>query len=283
MFVYQKKINNYSALILQNTRAMYPVDGAAVVAIYTNEDGDFTYAVGSFENGEFVYGDQPVSLPEVTIDDNGKVLTVVDGEWAVAEPISGISFRIVDELPAEGDSSVVYLVPISGTEADVYAEYIYIDGNYEKFGTTTVPGTIVVANPTLAGTEAALTGLEVDGTKYKAVGSVAGKSGEVTLNKGDVGLGNVDNTSDANKPVSTATQAALDAKQGTLVSGVNIKTLNNESILGSGNLSVSGFNPSDYAGYDATKTQTLTQVQGTLTWNGDVVSYTVDGSTVIFN
>lgn len=29
--------------------------------------------------------------------------------------------------------------------------------------------------------------------------------------KADVGLGNVDNTSDANKPVSTATQAAIDA------------------------------------------------------------------------
>lgn len=33
------------------------------------------------------------------------------------------------------------------------------------------------------------------------------------LVKGDVGLGNVDNTSDANKPVSTATQTALDGKQ----------------------------------------------------------------------
>jgi hypothetical protein len=32
-----------------------------------------------------------------------------------------------------------------------------------------------------------------------------------TLAKGDVGLGNVDNTSDADKPVSTATQAAIDA------------------------------------------------------------------------
>ena len=35
----------------------------------------------------------------------------------------------------------------------------------------------------------------------------------LALAKGDVGLGNVDNTSDANKPVSTATQAALDLKQ----------------------------------------------------------------------
>ena len=37
-------------------------------------------------------------------------------------------------------------------------------------------------------------------------------SGNVTVTKGDIGLGNVDNTSDANKPVSTAQQAALDAK-----------------------------------------------------------------------
>ena len=44
------------------------------------------------------------------------------------------------------------------------------------------------------------------------VTSVAGKTGAVTLVKADVGLGNVDNTSDANKPVSSATQTALNAK-----------------------------------------------------------------------
>jgi hypothetical protein len=53
-------------------------------------------------------------------------------------------------------------------------------------------------------------------------------------------LNNVDNTSDANKPVSTAQQTALDAKQATLVSGTNIKTINNESLLGSGNITISG-------------------------------------------
>lgn len=42
--------------------------------------------------------------------------------------------------------------------------------------------------------------------------SVNGRSGAVTLTKTDVGLGNVDNTSDASKPVSTATQSALDGK-----------------------------------------------------------------------
>ena len=44
------------------------------------------------------------------------------------------------------------------------------------------------------------------------VTSVAGKTGAVALVKGDVGLGNVDNTSDANKPVSTAQQTALNLK-----------------------------------------------------------------------
>ena len=45
-----------------------------------------------------------------------------------------------------------------------------------------------------------------------AVDSVAGKTGVVTLVKGDVGLGSVDNTSDVNKPVSTAQQSALNLK-----------------------------------------------------------------------
>jgi len=46
-----------------------------------------------------------------------------------------------------------------------------------------------------------------------AVQTVNGEIGpDVTLTKGDVGLGNVDNTSDLAKPVSTATQTALDLK-----------------------------------------------------------------------
>ncbi len=46
------------------------------------------------------------------------------------------------------------------------------------------------------------------------VTSVAGKTGVVTLVKGDVGLGNADNTSDMNKPVSTAQREAINARLG---------------------------------------------------------------------
>lgn len=45
-----------------------------------------------------------------------------------------------------------------------------------------------------------------------AVTSVNTRTGAVTLAKADVGLANVDNTSDASKPISTATQTALSLK-----------------------------------------------------------------------
>lgn len=48
--------------------------------------------------------------------------------------------------------------------------------------------------------------------KVLTVNMVPPINGDITLTKSDIGLGNVDNTSDANKPVSTAQQTALDLK-----------------------------------------------------------------------
>jgi hypothetical protein len=45
-----------------------------------------------------------------------------------------------------------------------------------------------------------------------------GSGGSVSAE--DVGLGNVDNTSDADKPVSIATQTALDLKVGSVTTGI---------------------------------------------------------------
>jgi hypothetical protein len=51
----------------------------------------------------------------------------------------------------------------------------------------------------------------------------------------------------SNFPISTAAQTAIDAKQDTLVSGTNIKTLNSESLLGSGNIEITA-SPAGVAG-----------------------------------
>lgn len=76
-----------------------------------------------------------------------------------------------------------------------------------------------------------------------AVSSVNGKTGVVVLTKADVGLGNVDNTSDLAKPVSTATQAALNLKAD--LAYVNSLETGVASVTGSGAVIVNNFDPAN--------------------------------------
>lgn len=108
------------------------------------------------------------------------------------------------------------------------------------------------------------------------VTSVAGKTGAVTLTKDDVGLGSVDDTSDADKPVSIAAQAALDAKQDTSARGA---ANGYASLDGAGKVPVAQL-PSAIMTYEgvwdaATNTPTLANSVGD---TGQVYRVTVAGS-----
>lgn len=89
--------------------------------------------------------------------------------------------------------------------------------------TTTSVGTVQLAGD-LGGTATAPT---VPGLAGKEPTLVAGNSTQYyrgdkswqTLDKAAVGLANVDNTTDANKPISTAMQTALNAKEATITAG----------------------------------------------------------------
>ncbi len=150
----------------------------------------------------------------------------------------------------------IHLMTFTNTPGQLKQQYVYITKNKAFSIESETVANLPIANPTLAGTESNLNSLQVGNTKYalpfdskqdilvsgtniKTINntSLLG-SGDLAINKSSVGLGNVDNTSDADKPISTATQTALDSKQDILVSGTNIKTVNNTSILGSGNISV---------------------------------------------
>lgn len=82
---------------------------------------------------------------------------------------------------------------------------------------------IAIRNATNAIGVGEINALDVDFNSVKVLGvnvvlasrTINGKplSSNVTLSKSDVGLSAVQNTSDADKPISTATQAALDALQ----------------------------------------------------------------------
>ncbi len=69
----------------------------------------------------------------------------------------------------------------------------------------------------------------VSGGGGGAVDSVNGQTGTVVILKSDIGLGNVDNTSDANKPVSTAQALAIGAKQDSIIASNNQRLWQNGS------------------------------------------------------
>lgn len=131
--------------------------------------------------------------------------------------------RISQLQPKEANLSNTDLLMISESTTDGYA-------------TKSITGAEIIASAQ----EGVQPTLE-SGTNIKTLeGQSLLGSGDIDLTKSDVGLANVDNTSDANKPISTATQTALNGKQATLVSGTNIKTVNGSSLIGSGDLTVSG-------------------------------------------
>lgn len=75
-------------------------------------------------------------------------------------------------------------------------------------------------------------GAPVQGVKGSSEASY--RTGNVSISKTDIGLSNVNNTSDADKPISTATQIALNAKQNKLTAGANITIDENNVISASG-------------------------------------------------
>lgn len=52
--------------------------------------------------------------------------------------ITGIEFEVVQSLPVTGRTGTIYLVPNSGVAPNIYDEYIYYSGSWEKIGSTAV-------------------------------------------------------------------------------------------------------------------------------------------------
>lgn len=204
----------------------------------------------SFEMGELAYATDTQNLyvgtgtgrvlinnPEFTLPDVGtagayyKVTT--DSKGRVVSGQATLSIADIGDLGTLGTAASKDTGTTSGT--------IPILGADGKLNTSVLPA-IAISDTFVVATEVAMLALtaevgdvairtdlsksfilKADGastlanwkellTPTDAVTSVAGKTGVVTLIKSDVGLGNVDNTSDANKPISTATAAALAEK-----------------------------------------------------------------------
>ena len=129
--------------------------------------------------------------------------------------------------------------------------------------------------------------------EVNTVDSVAGKAGVVILVKGDVGLGNVDNTSDASKPVSTAQQTALNTKLNingdNVVSGSsqvsypNLSNIPSGIISGSSQISISSTNISDVDAFSQSGTYANLRAQATTAGDVGLGNVTNESKTTMFS
>jgi len=194
-----------------STAVQIALDGKAPLSNPT-----FTGTVGGITKGMVGLGDvdntsdanKPVSSAMQTALDNkqasGSYATLTDGKV----PSSQLPSYVDDVIEATNLAAL----PISGETGKIY---VTLDSNkvYRWSGSA-----YVEISPSPGSTDSVTEGsVNLYYTNARAsaaapVQSVAGRIGTVSLTKSDVGLGNVDNTSDANKPVSSATQTALDLK-----------------------------------------------------------------------
>ena len=133
-------------------------------------------------NGKINATEKAVANGVATLDVNGKVV------------LTQIPDSVLGQLEYMGTYSFLGGMPIATQKGQYWIASVdgngYITGDWAVWNGTSFD--------------------KVDNTD--AVATVAGRTGNVVLTKNDVGLNNVDNTSDADKPISTATQNALGLK-----------------------------------------------------------------------
>jgi hypothetical protein len=173
---------------------------------------------------------------QVTVDTKGRVTSA-------SNPTTLSGYGITDAINvsqkgvANGVATLDANALVPSTQLPSYVDDVLEFANLASFPATGETGKIYVALDTNKT-------YRWSGSTYiyitsGAVDSVAGKTGVVVLDKTDVGLGNVDNTSDLDKPISTATQTALNLKadKATTLSGYGItdaytKTETDTNIVG---------------------------------------------------
>lgn len=148
----------------------------------------------------------------VTVDSYGRVTagstpayaTLTDGKVPASQLPSYVDDVVesasLASLPATGESGKIYVA------IDTNKTYRWSGSAYVEISAS--PGStdaVVEGSANLYFTNARA-------SAAAPVQSVAGRTGAVSLTKSDVGLVNVDNTSDANKPISAAVQTALNGK-----------------------------------------------------------------------
>lgn len=162
-------------------------------------------------------------LSAVTTDAEGRLVSFIEGSYLVT-------------VRRDPVGRPLFARAVSAGKPTLQTEFKYNAGGV-LVGTT---GNLTSSMISILVGDGMRGGAPIGGGGGGAVSSVAGRTGSVVLTKADVDLSNVDNSADADKPISTAVATALAGKQATLASGSNIRTVNGQTLLGSSDLVVAG-------------------------------------------
>jgi len=207
--------------------------GTFANVIYDNVNNAFTFIIPKGDKGDkgdnfdvnavghtadkALYDSKPQGFSFLDLDISTIYFKLSDtsGDWSAGAPFGK------GDKGDKGDTGV-------GIASITFTSTTDASGNPAQSGATDTY--------TITYTDSTTTTFNVYNGLDSAVLSVAGRTGDVVLTNADVGLGNVDNTADVDKPISTATQSALDLKADiTYVDSQDALKLNatNPSVTGS--------------------------------------------------
>jgi hypothetical protein len=201
-----KTVNNTSLLGSGNISISSAVAWGGVTGTLSNQTDLQTALDGKVDENSAITG---ATKTKVTYDAKGLVTAGADA--TTADIASSTDKRYLT------DAQLVVVGNTSGTNTGDNATNSQYSGLAASKQDTLVSGTNIKTINSTSLLGSGNVAVEPTITATTSADYYRGDKTFATLNKAAVGLGNVDNTSDANKPVSTATQTALDAKTNKLV------------------------------------------------------------------
>lgn len=170
------------------------------------------------------------NVTSTEIPAEGAVDTKLASEKAVADAVASIKTSLTSALEYKGTKDTYEELPAEGNSVGDVWNVVAANGNipagtnYAWNGTSwdALGGSIDLSpyqtSAITVGEESTTVVAAITANKNAIDTHVANVENPHSVTKAQVGLGNVDNTSDADKPVSTAQQAALDLKQNSAIS-----------------------------------------------------------------
>ena len=218
-----------------------------------------------------------VLASNLTINGQSYTIEQLKNGEGISDMFSSMSFtvEIVDELPETGDPSTIYL--IEDAETGTYTEYLWLaqEQTYEALGSVAdvdlgnyynksqvdqllalkanISSLATVATtgsyddlsdkpniPTVPTNVSAFTNDAGYLTEHQSLSNYYNKSQTDNLLNGKVNIGSLATVANSGSYNDLTDKPDLSTKQDVLVSGVNIKTINSQSLLGEGNINIEG-------------------------------------------